>query len=309
VGTSHLSDANFTSAAKEFNFVTPENEMKWDTTEATQGTFNYAPGDQIVTFAMQNNMKVKGHTLVWNKQLPSWVTSLTTASDVSSAMTDHITKLVTHFKGQVVAWDVVNEAWTTPNMMATGTATLVNDVFYQYLGSGYIDTAFQAARQADKNVLLFYNDYCIEGMNDKSTAVYNMVSSMIQRGIPIDGVGMQMHYGTFQNAPSAADFAQNLKRFTDLGIKVVLSEMDLDCCDGFTVAQEGTVYHDIVAACVNNPGCWAITTWGISDKYSWLNTYNLSGCSGSMLPTPLMWDDNYGKKPAYTGMLNALNGQ
>jgi endo-1,4-beta-xylanase len=310
VGTSHLSDSNFTSAAKEFDFATPENEMKWDTTEATRGTFNFAPGDQVVTFAMQNNMKVKGHTLVWHNQLPSWVTSLTNASDVSSAMTSHITNVVSHFKGELVAWDVVNEAWSTPNMTGVGPATIYNDVFYQYLGAGYIDTAFQTARQADKNALLFYNDYAIEGMNDKSNAVYNMVSSMITRGIPIDGVGMQMHYGTFTNAPTAADFAQNLKRFTDLGIKVVLSEMDVNCCDGFTIAQEATLYHDIVAACVDsNPGCWAITVWGISDKDSWLNSYSKSGCSSGMLPTPLMWDNSFAKKSAYTGMMNALIGQ
>lgn len=283
--------------------------MKWDATEPSRGSFTYGPGDQIVTFAMQNNMKVKGHTLVWHNQLPSWVTSLTSASDVSSAMTNHITNLVTHYKGKVVAWDVVNEAWATPNMTGVGPATIVSDVFYQNLGAGYIDTAFQTARQADSNALLFYNEFSIEGVNDKSTAVYNMVSSMIQRGIPIDGVGMQMHYGTFTNAPTAADFAQNLKRFTDLGIKVVLSEMDVNCCDGFTVAQEGTIYHDIVAACVQNPGCWAVTTWGTSDTYSWLNTYNKSGCSSGMLPTPLMWDDNFAKKPAYTGMMNALMGQ
>jgi endo-1,4-beta-xylanase len=282
--------------------------MKWDTTEASQGSFNYPPGDQIVNFATQNSMKVKGHTLVWHNQLPSWVSSLGTAAAVSSAMTSHITNLVSHFKGKVVAWDVVNEAWQTPNKTGVGPATMVNDVFFQNLGSAYIDTAFQVARKADANVLLFYNDFSIEGVNDKSNAVYNMVSSMIQRGIPIDGVGMQMHFGTFTNAPTAADFAQNLKRFTDLGIKVVLSEMDVNCCNGYTVAQEGTIYHDIVAACVNNPGCWAITVWGISDKYSWLNTYNLSGCSSGMLPTPLMWDDNFGKKPAYTGMLNALMG-
>jgi endo-1,4-beta-xylanase len=309
VGVPRLSDTGFTSAAKEFNFVTPENEMKWDATEAARGTFTYGPGDQIVTFAMQNNMKVKGHTLVWHNQLPSWVSSLTSASDVSAAMTNHITNLVTHFKGKVVTWDVVNEAWQTPNMTGAGPATIYNDVFFQTMGAGYIDTAFKAARQADPNVLLFYNDFSIEGMGDKATAVYNMVASMLQRGIPIDGVGMQMHFGTFGNAPSAADFAQNLRRFTGLGIKVVLSEMDVNCCDGFTVAGEGPIYHDIIAACVSNPGCFAITTWGISDKDSWLNSYNLAGCSSGMMPTPLMWDANYAKKPAYTGTLNALMGQ
>ena len=309
VATSHLTDANFTGAAKEFNFATPENEMKWDTTEPSRGGFNFGPGDQIVSFAMQNNMKVKGHTLVWHNQLPAWVTSLTTQADVSAAMTNHITNLVNHYKGKVVAWDVVNEAWQTPNMTGTGPATLWNDVFFQNLGAGYIDTAFQTARRLNPNALLFYNDFAIEGVNDKSNAVYTMVSSMIQRGIPIDGVGMQMHFGTFGNAPAAADFAQNLRRFTDLGIKVVLSELDVNCCEGFTVAQEGQIYHDIVAACVSNPGCWGITTWGISDQFSWLNTYNLNGCSNGMLPTPLMWDNNFAKKTAYTGTFNALMGQ
>ncbi len=310
MGVPHLTDTNFTgTASKEFDFVTPENEMKWDTAEPTQGTFNFTPGDQVVTFAMQNNMKVKGHTLVWHNQLPAWVTNLTGATAVTTAMTNHITGMMTHFKGKVIAWDVVNEAWSTPNMTGVGPATIWNDVFGTNLGAGYIDTAFQLARKTDPNVLLFYNDFAIEGMNDKSNAVYNMVSSMIHRGVPIDGVGMQMHYGTFTNAPTAADFTQNLKRFTDLGLKVVLSEMDVNCCENIPLSQEPTLYHDIVAACVANPGCYALTIWGISDKDSWLNTYNLNGCSNGVMPTPLLFDANFAKKPAYASTLNALMGR
>ena len=305
--TSHLSDSSYTTAAKEHNFVTPENEMKWDTVEASRGSFNYGPGDQIVNFAVQNGMKVKGHTLVWHSQLPGWVSSLGSATDVRSVMLNHIKNVAGHYKGKVAAWDVVNEAWETTSKKGDGTATLGNDVFNKYLGASYIDEAFTAARAADPDALLFYNDYSSEGMNDKANAIYKMVSDMVSRGIPIDGVGMQMHIGSPNDTPTAAEIAQNMKRIADLGLKIAISEMDVNCCDGYSLDQEATIYHDIVAACAAQTGCWAITFWGLSDKYSWLNSFGEAGCNGKPA-TPLLWNDSYAKKPAYTSVIKALTG-
>jgi endo-1,4-beta-xylanase len=308
LASSHLGESAYAAAARDHSFVTPENEMKWDTIEPTRGTFNFAPGDQIVSFAMQNGMKVKGHTLVWHKQLPSWVTSLSTADDVRKAMVDHIAAVVSHYKGKVSAWDVVNEAWITTGSTGDGNPMIRDSVFSSALGPSFIDQAFMAAHQADAGAMLIYNEFANEGLSDKSTAVYNMVKDMKARGIPIDGVGLQMHIG-INTAPTATDVATNMQRLADLGLKVFISEMDVNGCAGYSLDQEKTQYHDMVAACVAQPACAAVTVWGITDKYSWLNSYVNAGCASGQLPLPLLWDDNYGKKSAYTGALDALLGR
>jgi len=292
----HFNEAGYTSAAgAEFNFVTPENEMKWDATEPTQGQFDFARGDSVVSFAAQRGMQVKGHTLVWHLQLPTWVGNLTSAAAVRSAMTNHITQVVTHFKGKVIGWDVVNEAWNDDG------ASLRADVFQRLLGAGYIDEAFQAARAADAAALLFYNDFGIEGSSAKANAAFAMIQSMKMRGIPIDGVGMQMHTRANDSAPSIAQFVANMRRYAALGLKIVVSELDVELCTG-TLAAQQTRYHDIVAACLAEPACTAVTVWGITDKFSWLNGQNCPLAQG------LLFDDNYVKKPAYSGVLDALNG-
>jgi endo-1,4-beta-xylanase len=179
-------------------------------------------------------------------------------------------------------------------------------------GQAFIDQAFMAARQADASALLIYNEFADEGMSDKATAVYNMVKDMKSRGIPIDGIGMQMHIGINTN-PTAADVATNMQRFADLGVQIFISEMDVNTCAPYTLDQEAMQYHDIIATCVAQPACAAVTVWGITDKYSWLNpSVNMNSaavCPTGTVPEPLMWDANYGKKSAYTSALAALKGQ
>jgi len=312
LASSHLTESAYATAAKEHSFCTPENEMKWDQIEATRGTFTFGPADQIVTFAMQNGIKIKGHTLVWHKQLPTWVTNLTTAADVRQAMLDHINGVVGHFKGKVTAWDVVNEAWITDTKTGDGNPMLRSSIFTTTIGSTFIDEAFTAAHQADNGALLIYNEFAAEGLSDKSNAVYNMVKDMKMRGIPIDGVGLQMHIG-YNTNPLPADVATNMQRLADLGLKIFISEMDVNECGGYTDAQEKAQYHDIVATCVAQAACAAVTVWGITDKYTWedinVNPNSNAGCATGQLPAPLLWDASYGKKSAYTGVMDALLGR
>ena len=296
LGASHLAEPAYAAtAAAAFSFATPENEMKWDATEPSQNVFTFELGDAITAFAQQNGMKVKGHTLVWHSQLPDWVSAITDPTMLHDAMINHITKVVSHFRGQVIAWDVVNEA------VADNGQSLRNSIFYQYLGPGYIDDAFNAARAADPGAILLYNDYGAEGADTKSDYVYSMVQGMLARGVPINGVGLQMHTGPADTSPSAALVAENMQRLAALGLNVVISEMDVQICSADMDTQR-TRFHDIVADCVGQPLCLAVTVWGVSDKYSWLNG---AGCA---TPRPLLFDDNYSPKPAYAGVLNAFLG-
>jgi endo-1,4-beta-xylanase len=270
--------------------------MKWDATEPTQNVFTFGGGDTIVTFAAQNGIKVKGHTLVWHSQLPAWVGGIGDATELHAAMINHITRVVSHFRGKVVAWDVVNEAW------ADNGQALRSSVFSQYLGPSYIDDAFSAARAADPDARLYYNDYGAEGSGPKSDAVYAMVKGMLARGVPIDGVGLQMHTGPTNSSPSAAAVAANMQRLRALGLDVVISEMDVQICNSDLDTQRAR-FHDIVAVCVAEPACKAVTVWGIPDKYSWRNGQSCA------TPRPLLFDDSYVAKPAHAGVLDAFLGR
>ena len=295
LGASHLSDPAYaTTAASQFNFVTPENEMKWDATEATRNVFTFQRADAIMAFAASHGMQVKGHTLLWHQQLPSWVSALQDATEVRNVMINHITQVGLHFRGRVIAWDVVNEA------IADGSQALRANVFVQWLGARYIDDAFFAAQAADPFARLYYNDYGGEGMNAKSDAIYNLVKGMLERGVPVHGVGLQMHTGP-ADSPSAADVATNMQRLAALGLDVMITEMDVSICSG-DLQTQGRRFHDIVARCVAQPFCRAVTVWGVPDKYSWRNG---QGCA---TPRPLLFDDNYLPKPAHTSVMNALMG-
>ncbi|MDF3065193.1 MAG: cex [Polyangiaceae bacterium] len=297
----HLDEPEFAAAALQFNYVTPEDEMKWDVTEPQQGTFTFAEGDAIVEFAEANGMKVKGHTLVWHNQLPSWLDALNEAQ-LRAALKAHIEGVMAHYAGRVIAWDVVNEAFDDDG-------SLRSSIWSQKLGQSFIEDAFRFARAADPNVKLYYNDYDIESAYAKADSVYEMVKDFKQRGVPIDGVGMQMHTRTTDEDPPVPELIVNLDRLLALGVEVVLSEMDVRYCADGTDEKQKKRFHDIVAACVARSGCGAITIWGITDRYSFLNDRTDLQCAGSLPPRPLLWNDDYQKKPSFDGVMDALLGR
>ncbi|MFF9527345.1 endo-1,4-beta-xylanase [Streptomyces achromogenes] len=286
VAANHLGESAYAGTLdREFNAVTPENEMKWDATEPTRNTFTFGAADQIAAHAQSQGMKLRGHTLVWHSQLPSWVSGLG-ASDLRTAMNNHITQVMQHYKGKIYAWDVVNEAFQDGTSGARRSSP-----FQDKLGNGFIEEAFRTARTADPDAKLCYNDYNTDGVNAKSNAVYAMVKDFKARGVPIDCVGFQSHFNSASPVPS--DYQANLQRFADLGVDVQITELDIE---GSGTAQAGN-YANVVKACLAVTRCTGITVWGITDKYSWRS-------SG----TPLLFDSNYAAKPAYTAVLTTLGG-
>ncbi|MGW3804476.1 endo-1,4-beta-xylanase [Streptomyces clavifer] len=286
VAANHLGEAQYASTLDaQFDSVTPENEMKWDAIEGTRDSFNFASADRIVDHAQSRGMKVRGHTLVWHSQLPGWVGGLGTA-DLRTAMNNHITQVMTHYKGKIDSWDVVNEAYQDG-----GSGARRSSPFQDKLGSGFIEEAFRTARTVDAGAKLCYNDYNTDGQNAKSNAVYAMVKDFKQRGVPIDCVGFQSHFNS--NSPVPSDYRANLQRFADLGVDVQITELDIE---GSGSAQAAS-YAAVVNACLAVSRCTGITVWGVTDKYSWRS-------SG----TPLPFDGNYSRKPAYDAVLAALGG-
>ncbi|AXG76568.1 endo-1,4-beta-xylanase [Streptomyces paludis] len=286
VAANHLGESGYVSTLNtEFNSVTAENEMKWDATEPSRGSFTFGGADQVVNHARGQGMRVRGHTLVWHSQLPNWVGQLATA-DLRTAMNNHITQLMNRYKGQIHSWDVVNEAFQDG-----GSGARRSSPFQDKLGAGFIEEAFRTARATDPNAKLCYNDYNTDGVNAKSNAVYAMVRDFKARGVPIDCVGFQSHFNS--QSPVPGDYQQNLQRFADLGVDVQITELDIA---GSGTAQANS-YSSVIRTCLAISRCTGVTVWGVTDKYSWR--------SGD---TPLLFDGNYAKKAAYTAVLTALGG-
>lgn len=283
-------------AGAQFGSLTPGNAMKWGTVEPTQGSFNWTEADQIVAFARAHDQQVRGHTLVWHSQNPSWLTNGTwTSAQLSSLLQNHISTEVGRYKGEIAAWDVVNEPF---NEDGTYRPTL----WYNGLGANYIAQALTWAHAADPAAKLYINDYNVEGVNAKSTALYNLVKSLKTAGVPIDGVGLQAHLILGQ---VPAGLQQNIQRFADLGVDVAITELDVRMAlpaDSGKLAQQKADFKSVVAACAAVTRCVNITVWGFTDSDSWVP----STFPGYGAATP--YDENYAPKPAYYGIAEALGG-
>jgi endo-1,4-beta-xylanase len=281
VAAQKLGDAAYTKILRtEFTAVTPENEMKWDATEPSQGSFTYTNGDKILNQAVAQGAKVRGHALLWHSQQPGWAQRLS-GTALRNAAINHVTQVATHYRGKVYSWDVVNEAFSDNGDGSRRASNL------QATGNDWIEAAFRAARTADPAAKLCYNDYNTDGINAKSTGVYNMVKDFKARGVPIDCVGFQSHLGT--GVP--ADYQANLQRFAALGVDVQITELDVA-----SGPNQANIYTTVTKACMAVSRCTGLTVWGIRDSDSWRSN-----------ESPLLFDASGNKKAAYTSVLNALN--
>lgn len=290
-------DAYARTLGSEFNMVVPENAMKFAETQPARDRYNFCAADQVVAFAEANGMKIRGHNLVWQQDLPTWLTQGKFSSDeAAQILHDHIATVAGRYKGKLVAWDVVNEA------IAYGAPYGPQPSYWlTTLGSGYVDQAFRWAREADPTAKLFYNDTGGEGLGAKSDAVYNLVQGLISRGVPIDGIGLQMHVTT--TPPSTDSISANLKRLAALGLEIHITEMDVRVpvpATAANLAAQATAYKNVVSACLANTNCTSLLTWGVSDANSWIpGAYPGFGAA-------LLFDQQFQPKPARSAVVEAL---
>jgi endo-1,4-beta-xylanase len=298
VDNSELSDstlAGYLADTKEFGQITPGNSMKWDATEPSRGSFSFSGGDVISNLAKKNGQLLRAHTLLWHSQLPNWVTSTQwSKADLTTVIEDHIAGVAGYYKGIPYAWDVVNEP-------VADDGTWRQSVFYTtFNDTGFIDVAFKAARAADPNAKLYLNEYNLEYAGAKFNTLYALVKTLVANGIPIDGVGFQAHM-IVGSVPT--DIGTRLKAFTDLGLEVAFTELDIRMTLPATEAlyqQQKKDYQTIVSACAQLPKCVGVTIWGFTDAHSWIpSTFSGQGAA-------LVWDSNYSKKPAYDGIIAAF---
>jgi endo-1,4-beta-xylanase len=294
--------------SREFNMVEAEDAMKWWTLRQKQDAFDFSEGDEVVRFAQTHGMKVRGHCLVWDHNNPAWLTDGHFNSDqLSQLLHEHISTVMKHYAGQVFAWDVVNEALDENGRFKDSPWYNQPGIGLAGTNSAYVEQAFRWAREADPKALLFYNDNGGEGLGRKSDAVYAMVKDFKSRGVPIDGVGLQMHVAGLDLDSEAVE--KNIARLAALGVQVHITEFDVSLPVDLSTKQAGNedlhnqadVFRRIVRACLQTPGCTAIQTWGFTDKYSWIGSHS-HGTRGAALP----FDRAYKLKPAYDAMLEEL---
>jgi endo-1,4-beta-xylanase len=285
IAANKLNDSVYTSILNtEFNSVTAENEMKIDALEPQQNQFNWGTADSMVNYARSRGMRVRGHTLAWHSQQPGWMQNLS-GQALRNAMLNHVTQVANHFEGDIDSWDVVNEAF------ADGSSGARRDSNLQRTGNDWIEAAFRAADAADPGAKLCYNDYNTDNWTHaKTQAVYNMVADFRNRGVPIDCVGFQSHFNS--GSPYPSNYRTTLQNFAALGVDVQITELDIE---GSGTTQANT-YANVVNDCLAVSRCTGITVWGIRDSDSWR--------AGG---TPLLFDGNGNKKPAYNAVLSALN--
>ncbi|KAF9036237.1 endo-1,4-beta xylanase [Panaeolus papilionaceus] len=276
----------------DFGVITPTNGLKWFATEPNRGNFTFADADAVLNIAKRNGQRIRGHTCVWHSQLAPWVEAGNfNKKELTSIIHDHCHTVVKHYKGQILHWDVVNEAFNEDG-------TFRETVFYKTIGESYFATAFKAARAADPKAKLFINDYNIDGLGPKSTGMVNLVKKLKKDKVPIDGIGVQGHLVVGQ---LPTNIRENLQQFADLGVDVAITELDIRMDLPVTEAkleQQRKDYEYVIASCKAVKRCVGVTIWDWTDKYSWVP--GVFAGEGAPLP----WDENFNKKPAYYGILD-----
>ncbi|MBS1536964.1 MAG: endo-1,4-beta-xylanase [Bacteroidetes bacterium] len=287
---------------KEFNSITPENIFKAEALQPKPLTFNWTEADSLVSFFLTYNKRIHGHTLIWHNQLPQWIIDYQGSPyEWEQLMKVHIQTIVKHFKNKVTAWDVVNEAFNEDG-------TLRNTIWKQKIGVGYIEKAFLFANEANPNALLFYNDYNLESNPIKRNSVLSLLKNLRNRGVKVDGIGVQMHVSTYYPEPTQIAIA--FQEIIADKFKIHLSELDISVNPlGKNIILSESLFNEqanLLGSIVLNYNQipkqyqYGITFWGISDKNSWIRSfYNREDY-------PLLYDDNYMPKPCYYKIFKVL---
>lgn len=294
-------------AGRQFNMMVCENEMKMDALQPSKGSFSFGSADNLVSLAQQNNMAIRGHCLVWHSQVPGWLSSdgkkndkNWTREEALEIMKDHITKVMTHYKGKVCEWDVVNECLdddqTTVRSNPASYDLRQQSVWQRAIGDDYVELAFQYAHEADPDAELYLNDYDVELQGKaKSQAFYNLAVSLKEKGIPIHGVGLQCHFSVGE--VDSVKLAKTIKRFADAGLKCIITELDMGVpsTTAANLEEQARNYRVITDIVLDNDNCPSMVVWGIKDNDSWRTNSN-----------PLLYDSGMGKKPAWYAVRSAL---
>jgi endo-1,4-beta-xylanase len=265
--------------ALECGVLTPENAIKIRDVRPERDRYDFSGSDEIVEFAVANDIRVRGHTLLWHLGLPNWISEGNLGSkELRQTLHEFIVTMVGRYRGRIQYWDVVNE-------ILTEHGSLRESVWLRGIGSECIELAFRWAREADPDARLFYNEWGAEELGTKSDAVFEFVTSLRRKGVPIDGIGLQCHFD-LDLPPDTESLAASMARFTAEGFEVQVTELDVMLrtpVDDTKLAAQASLFGAVVGACLDNPGCTACVVWGLTDKYSWIPSF-FPGRGGCLCP-------------------------
>jgi len=264
--------------------ITPEYQLKWNAIEYSPNYFNYQPVDDILAFAKKHRQKLRGHTLLWEQSTPQWAKTamLATTGGDWSVVSDYFTAVLGRYASEIPQWDVVNEFIDTQS----GVGGLRTNTFYQAFGPGYIDRAFRHARALAPSAHLMLNDYSLEYVNDVDEArrvqMIATLTALKAAGTPIDGVGIQAHLDLSKGQLPTARLAQFYADIAALGLKITITELDVREAETTQplAARDAAVAEHVatfLGVALAQPAVVGVVTWGLTDKYSWLNAPGLSG--------------------------------
>lgn len=295
---------------QQFNSITPENAMKMGPIHPEENRYYWNDADSIVAFAQANGLRVRGHNLCWHEQTPKWLFTDATGKLVSKEvllkrLKDHITAVVTRYKGKIYAWDVVNEAVDDDS-----TKFLRNSLWYQICGDDFIVKAFEYAHEADPNAQLFYNDYNTE-RPEKRERVYKLLKKLVEAHVPVNAVGLQGHWSIYE--PTEKELRDAIAKFSSLGLKVQITELDMsiypweknmrkknandiDTYSAQLEQKQTDQYKKVFSVFREYKNVVAgVTFWNISDRTTWLDHYPVP----SRKNYPLLFDTNLQPKQAF----------
>lgn len=276
-----LPDPAFQQAfVRECAVLTPEVELKMGTVHPAPTRYNFGPGDALLQFTQSNGLKMRGHTLVYGQSTAPWVQSFVTPSNARQVLTDHIQSVCGHYAGKLHSWDVVNEVVAPDDHNPDG---LRNSPWLTLIGPDYIPLAFQAARAADPQALLVYNDFGVEynfpGIDKRREAMLNLLHRLTSQQVPVQAFGLQGHlYGNAVNRMDTNALAGFLKSVSDMGLKILITELDVQDkgLPSDPQARDAAVaqsYSTFLGAVLQNTNVIVVETWGLSDKYTWLTKH------------------------------------
>jgi len=309
--------------ATQFNTISPENVLKWESVHPAPDKFDFADADQYIAFGQKNHMFIIGHNLIWHNQTPAWVFQDADGNPISrkaliARMRKHILTVVGRYKGKIGGWDVVNEALNEDG-------TLRDSPWRQIIGDDYLALAYQYAHEADPGAQLYYNDYSLENLPKRQGAIA-LIKRLQARGLKIDAVGLQEH--DKMDWPTTNQVDETISAFAQLGVKVMITELDVDLLPAATQSQSAEVsinvsssrelnpyatglpdslqqqlaqrYADLFSVFVAHRGqITRVTFWGVTDADSWLNNWPVRGRTSY----PLLFDRRCHPKPAFAAVI------
>ncbi len=290
--------------------LVPEVELQWNILETSPGVLNFAGADFLSSFAQQHGMQFRGHSLVPAGEFPKWIKQLTDRNQVIDQITTHVTTVVQHYAGHVVSWDVVNEAVNPSDGLANG---LRNSFWMQVVGEEYIDVAFKAAAAADPAALLVYNDFGLEydtpDSDQRRADVLALLQRLLQRGVPVHGLGFQAHLYGDANSINPSKLTDYVNQVSQLGLKIFITEMDVNdqaLAGDLTIrdTQVADMYTLFLNAVLQNTALTEVTTWGLSDRYTWMVQH--APRADGLPPRPLPLDSDLKPKLAFDAIVNAF---